>query len=172
MKNLITAVILLLAGSQSYAISVSVAGGKKPVARSLDNSGNPLAFSDDKSWKVFENAGNVCVGNNCEVQVTDESSVAPKQGILHKFCIESGLITNWASVMDTSAQTGSGSASSWAAVTGRKLFPALYAATAVSMTNYNCSPDINAVFTAGLRVLNSDTAVRTYIYWRGFGDRN
>lgn len=157
-------IVLALAAMavNSYALSVSVAGGKKDINRSKDASGNPLMFNDDKGWKVFANEL-----ATAEIQVTDESGVAPKQGILHKICVESGSAAQWALVWDTSAITSAGTASAAAAVVNRKLFPAVFSQTSAS---YGCTPDINAVFTAGLRTINSDATVRTYIYWRGLGD--
>ena len=151
----------------SHALSSSVAGGKKDFVRTRDASGNPLMADSDKPWKVFANESNTGVGNNSEVQVTDEIGVAPKQGILRRVCVESGSPANWALVWDTSAQTSSGIPGVAATITNRRLLPATFAATT---TNYNCSPDINALFTAGLRTINSDTTVRTFIYWRGLGD--
>lgn len=162
MKILLAAVLAVLVGSgQAFALSSSVAGGRKSLVRSIDSNGNPLAIESDKGWKVFELIGTT------EVQVLDEASVAPKQGILNKVCIETGTGgVDYALVWDTSSQTGGVN------VVNRRLLPAFYAATATGATvpTLNCTPVLNALFTAGLRGMNSAAGGRLYIYWRGLGD--
>lgn len=160
MKTLIAVVLALgLVGSKASALSVSVGGGKiKSASRSIDSSGNPVMFNDDKAWKVFELYGTT------EVQVTDESGAAPKNGILHKICVISGNpVLDFALVWDTSSQTGG------VGVANRRLLPPFYP---LSVTQLTCSNDLNALFTAGLRGANSQASGMVYIYWRGLGDRN
>lgn len=159
MKTLIAVLFLGFLAAKASALSVSVGGGKiKSTSRSLDSSGNPVMFNDDKAWKVFELYGTT------EVQVTDESSIAPKNGILHKVCVISGNpVVDWALVWDSSTQTGGIS------VANRRLLPPLSPASVASIT---CSPDLNALFTSGLRGANSSASGIMYIYWRGLGDRN
>ncbi len=156
MKNLIAAVLALLVGvSSASALSVSVAGGKKALARTLDSSGYPIGINDDKGWKVFEIIGTT------EVQVLDEVSVAPKQGILNRVCVETGVLSvDYALVWDTTAATGLAGAN-------RRLMPAQYSGTS---SIFNCTPALNALFTAGLRGANSSSQGHMYIYWRGLGD--
>lgn len=160
MKTLIAVVLALgLFGAKASALSVSIGGGKvKSTSRSVDSNGNPIAFNDDKAWKVFELYGTT------EVQVTDEASVAPKNGILHKVCVISGNpVLDFALVWDTSTQTGG------VTVANRRLLPPLYP---LSVTQMTCTTDLNALFTAGLRGANSQASGIMYIYWRGLGDRN
>ena len=110
MKTILVGLVLAL-GVQSYAApvaagnAVGAGGGKKQVARMLDNSGNPVVFNDDKPWKVFS-----IEYVTAPVQVVDEAGVAPKQGLVKRICVESGVaagnVADWTVVWDTLAVAG------------------------------------------------------------------
>lgn len=158
-KVILMGLALLFAGQNfAFALSSSRGGGKKALIRTNDANGNPLQIDSDKGWKAFE-----YTDVTTEVQVTDESGVAPAQGILHRVCIESGVAAvDYLLIWDTSTQTGG------VRVLNRRLLPALFVASTYGMT---CTPgDLNILFTAGLRVLQSSAVNRNYIYWRGLGD--
>ena len=143
--------------------AVSVQRTKRSLIAQRDASGNPIVFAGDKAWKVFE-----LKDTTTETQVSDESAVAPVFGILHKVCVESApsiagnspvAVTDWALVWDTTTATGAQGA-------GRRLLPPLMRATAALV----CSPDLDVLFSLGLRVANGGAAGSTYVYWRGLGD--
>lgn len=162
MKKLSTMFALILAatlaGQFAQAVATGTGGGKKSVARMNDSSGNPVLFSDDKPWKVFEVAYTATAA-----QVVDEAGVAPKQGMIKRVCRETG--TTGSAHLEYVLLWDTITASDIAyATTGRRLAPPLPRAT----LTVECT-EINALFTAGAAIKNSSAAGSTYVYWRELG---
>lgn len=156
MKNIMIAVALLLSfASVSHAAAVGSRGGKKSVARMIDSSGGPILTNDDKPWKVFEST---ITG---QFQVTDESGVAPKQGMVSKVCMSTAATNIYVVVYDTNTTSGVSLTSS-----GIRLGPPLLGSTTLAQ----CLT-LNALFTSGL-VIEFSTATPYgggYVYWRELG---
>ena len=149
---------LTVVSQSAMASAVGASGGKKNVERMRDGSGNPVLFNDDKPWKVFE-----VKDTSTAAQLVDESSVAPKQGMIKRICLESApvipaagdnvLIFDTATVADTSV-TGA----------GRRIAPPIQRLSGVE----KCV-ELNALFTAGVGVKNGTAVGGTYVYWRELG---
>lgn len=159
MKKLKMILVLALCVPQvAQAVAIGANGGKKSVSRMNDASGNPVLFSDDKPWKVFEVFGTATIA-----QLVDESSVAPKQGMIKRVCVESGIsassIPNFALIFDSAV-----AADTSLVLGGRRLAPPL---TVLSLTS-QCW-EINALFTSGAAVKNNTATGSTYVYWRELG---
>lgn len=154
-KVLFAAMFAVLCGAQAHALAVGSRGGKKSVARMIDSSGGPITFNDDKPWKVFESTG---IG---QIQLVDESGVAPKQGMIGKVCIGTAPVTTWGVVYDSNTVTGTMSTA-----TGLRLFPPVPAST----TLLQCFT-VNALFTSGAVVEVSAAMAQNgfYVYWRELG---
>ncbi len=159
-KTLLIAMLLALCGVQVHAAAVGSRGGKKNGIRRADSSGNPVLFSDDVAWKVFESTQ----ANG--VQILDESGVAPKQGVIHMVCLSTNAVTTWAIVYDSNTATGLASGAGQSTY-GIALMPPLAAST----TLLSCTPVLNALFTSGAVIaLNSGIAQGgVYVYWRELG---
>lgn len=160
MKNLTKLMGLLVAAALALpgqALAGSVTTVRKTLSQTRDGSGYPLALESDRAWKVFE-----VKDTTTETQVVDESSVSPVAGVLRRVCVESAAAipaaTDWAVVWDSYTETGIGSAN-------RRLLPPMFRLSAASW----CSPELNAMFTRGLRVKNGSSVGGTYIYWRELG---
>ena len=155
------AAFLACGGIQAWATATAVGagGGKKAVNRSLDASGNPVMFNDDKPWKVFEFAY-----QTAPAQLVDESAVAPKQGLVKRVCLESSV----AAIATTSEIIVLWDTSTVAAMTmagtGRRIAPPFPRASGTVA----CT-EINAMFTSGLGVMSNVATGSAYIYWRELG---
>lgn len=152
-KYLMSLMVLAICAGQSFATGATGSGGgKKSVARMNDSSGYPIQFNDDKPWKVFEVNATATAA-----QLVDEGGVAPKQGMVHRVCVESGsalaIVWDTVTAADISA---SGS--------GRRILPPVLASAAAVVC-----VDINALFTSGIGVKNTTAVGSTYVYWRELG---
>ena len=166
MKTILMVGLVLALGVQAYAApvaagnAVGTGGGKKTVDRSLTLDGNPLQFNDDKPWKVFS-----IEYVTAPVLVVDEGGVAPKQGLVKRICVESGVAAgnnaDWTVVWDTLAvagMTGTG--------IGRRIAPPIG-----HNTNAVTCVEVNAMFTSGLAIMQGAATGSSYIYWRELGGR-
>lgn len=154
-KILSAAMFLLLCGLQAHAAAVGSRGGKKQILRTLDASGNPLAFNDDKPWKIFEST------QANTVLLVDESGVAPKQGMIRQICLSTAATTAFGVVYDSNTVSGLSIASS-----GVRIAPPIVA----SATLTQCI-QVNALFTSGA-VVEMNTGIPYggfYVYWRELG---
>lgn len=159
-KKLMWLVALLAFAAAGPVMASTVTRTKVTLQKTLDASGNPLELESDKGWRVFE-----VPNTTTETQVTDENSVAPTSGILHKVCVESApaettKTSYYAIIWDSSAATGG------ATVTARRILPPI-----MRLSEAEHCVEIDAIFSLGLRVLNGVPTGSTYIYWRGLGDR-
>lgn len=158
-KHLMALMVLALcAGQYAGAVAIGAGGGKKSVARMIDNSGGPVMFSDDKPWKVFEVKDTATAA-----QVVDESGVAPKQGMVKRVCLESAAaipaasdsVIFWDTVTAADMATGGGS---------RRIMPPVMRVSGAE----HCL-EVNAMFTSGLGVKQGASVGSTYVYWRELG---
>lgn len=154
MKKFLLALAVLTAGVVSaHAVAIGARGGQKAMTRTLDANGQPVTFTDDKPWNVFEVAYTAVA-----TQVLDNKGNAPKVGIVGRVCLETGLAgvaqNEWAAIYDASTVIGT-------SVTGSRLAPPMVRATAT----VTCT-SINAQFTSGLVIQNLDANGSTYVYWR------
>jgi hypothetical protein len=166
MKKILRLVGLVLAlGAQAHSATnatggnaVGASGGKKSVARMLDNSGNPIAFNDDKPWKVFS-----FEFQTAPAQLVDEAGIAPKQGLVKRICMESApaipAALDNAVVWDTAV-----AATMSLTGPGRRIAPPIQRLSGVE----KCV-EINAEFTSGLGVMQGVSGGSTYVYWRELG---
>ena len=152
--------ILLSSSVFANAAAIGSRGGKKQGFRIADPSGYPLADSDDKPWKVFETT------QTGQFQVTDESGVAPKSGMVRQVCISSMPTTEYMNVYDSNTVAGLSYGS-----LGVRLGPPFMGATAKAQ----CL-QLNAEFTSGLVVeistqTNPGSWGSGYVYWRELDGR-
>ena len=158
MKTLMTLMVLAICAGQAFATAVNSGGGKKSVARMNDSSGYPIQFNDDKPWKVFE-----VKDTSTAAQLVDESSVAPKQGMVKRVCLESAAAIPAASdsVVFWDTVTAADIATSGA---GRRIMPPVMRVSGVE----KCL-EVNALFTSGLGIKQGASVGSTYVYWRELG---
>lgn len=149
MKKFLLALVVLALGTAAHAVAIGAHGGQKSMSRTLDANGQPVAFTADKPWNVFEVAYTATV-----TQVVDNKGNAPRVGILGKVCLESGLTTVNTQIYDASSTVATG-------LTGFRMAPPLVAVTQVM----SCT-DINGQFTSGLVIQNSGSTGSTYVYWK------
>lgn len=154
MKKFLLTLLVLGSAVAAHAIAIGARGGQKLMTRTLDANGQPVGFTQDKPWNVFELAY-----SNVVTQVVDNKGNAPKVGIVGRVCLESAAtavlaLTQWAKVYDASTTVAT-------SATGSLLAPPLMRASAIQ----SCT-DINAQFTSGLVLQNFDTNGATYVYWR------
>ncbi len=158
-KYLMSLMVLALCAGYVGATAIGAGGGKKSVGRMNDSSGYPIQFNNDKPWKVFEVANTATAA-----QVVDEDGVAPKQGMLHKVCVESGTAAGDAFLGQMAIVWDTVTAADMTVVgTGRRIIAPMSRATTAWCL------EINALFTSGLGIKNSSAVGSTYVYWRELG---
>lgn len=163
------AVLQAVLPPKASALAVGAFGGKKRLQRTLDGNGLPIVIAGDMGWKVFE----IPAGTTLAL-VVDELGVTPTQGIVRSFCAESGTSgtaqNEWVVLFNSTSITTSPALN--ANTSARRLYPPLSRATQTE----RCSPDIYALFNAGLvigQTVTSELGTKTgYVYWRPLGSSN
>jgi len=150
--------VLALCGVSAHAAAGAVSAGESTLAkitRTLDASGEPVLFNDDKPWKVF-----AFEYQTTPVQVVDGEGKAPKVGLIDRICVESSVAAittaDWAIVWDTSVAAGMS-----ASGTGHRLAPPIQRASGVTFCQ-----EIRAEFKFGLGVMQNLSTGSTYVYWK------
>ena len=157
MKMILVGLVLALSGVSAHAASGAPAAGGSiyPIARTLDASGNPVQFNEDKPWKVF-----AFEYQTAPAQVVDGSGKAPKTGLIGRICLESApaipLAADWAILWDTSV-----AANMTASGTGHRLAPPIMRVSGVQ----SCL-DVRAEFKSGLGIMQGAATGSSYIYWK------
>ena len=152
---MIVGLILAVGGAAHAASGTPNVTTKTGIVRTIDSSGNPVLFNQDKAWNVF-----AIEYQTTPVQVVDERGLAPKQGLISRICLESApaipLASDWAQVWDTGVAAGMS-----AAGTGHRIAPPF-----MRVSGVQACTDINAKFTSGLGIMQGAATGSSYIYWK------
>ena len=157
MKKILMIVGLILAvrGAAFAASGDPNSVTKSGYPRSVDGSGNPIQFNQDKPWNVF-----ALEYATAGAQVVDERGLAPKVGLVGRICLESApaiaATSDWAILWDTGV-----AANMTASGTGRRIFPPVQRVSGVE----HCVAG-NTRHTPGLGVMAGATTGSTYVYWK------
>jgi hypothetical protein len=155
MKMILTVLVLAIGGAAFAASGTPSSVTKTGIARTIDSSGNPVQFNQDKPWNVF-----ALEYATAGAQVVDERGQAPKQGIVGRICLESApaiaAASDWAILWDTAVAS-----TMLATGTGRRIFPPVQRVSGIE----HCV-DVNVKFTTGLGLMAGATTGSTYVYWK------